>query len=381
MMQPLQLREVCDITMGQAPDGESYNDRGSGWPLIAGAGDFGVLHPAPKKYTTTATRLTAQGDIVLGIRASIGEKVLADGEYCLGRGVAGLRPKPQLDSRFLWHWLTLASPTLVGKARGATFKQVNKDDIGELELKLPALAQQRRIAAILDQADALRAKRRKALAQLDKLTHAIFVEVFGDPQDQIDGGHCKALATVTDPQRIVTYGIVQAGPEVAAGVPYIKTGDIRDGEILEHQLSRTSAEIADAYRRSSLKANDIVISIRATVGTTALVPPSLEGANLTQGTARIAAGDSLDPLYLIQYIRTPTIQRWIAAQVKGATFREITLGRLRTLPVFVPSWENQQRFRSRALEVAALRRIAVDAQIVSDQLFASLQHRAFRGEL
>jgi type I restriction enzyme S subunit len=67
MLAVRRLESVCEISMGQAPDGGAYNDSGNGWPLIAGAGDFGELHPAPKKYTTIASRVSKVGDIVLGI--------------------------------------------------------------------------------------------------------------------------------------------------------------------------------------------------------------------------------------------------------------------------------------------------------------------------
>jgi len=165
--------------MGQAPSGEAYNSDQEGWPLIAGAGDFGEQYPAAKKFTTEASKLSQRGDIILGIRATIGEKVLSDGTYCLGRGVAGLRAHPNLAPNYLWHWLSHIRPFLASKAKGATFKQVNRQDIGELEIQLPPLAEQRRIAEILDRAEALRAKRRAALAQLDTLTQAIFLALFG----------------------------------------------------------------------------------------------------------------------------------------------------------------------------------------------------------
>jgi type I restriction enzyme S subunit len=108
--------------MGQAPDGDAYNDDGYGWPLIAGAGDFGENHPSPKKFTKEASMLSKPGDIVLGIRATIGEKVISDGEYCVGRGVAGIRAKHELDTRFLWHWLSHIKLQLAAKGKGATFK-------------------------------------------------------------------------------------------------------------------------------------------------------------------------------------------------------------------------------------------------------------------
>ena len=158
----VRLDSVCDVIMGQAPSGEAYNLEGKGWHLIAGAGDFGAVHPAPKKFTTEASKLSKPGDIILGIRATIGEKVLSDGEYCLGRGVAALRANPKLESRFLWHWLDHTRPILSAKAKGATFKQVNRQDIKELEITLPPIAEQKRIAAILDKAEELRELRRQA---------------------------------------------------------------------------------------------------------------------------------------------------------------------------------------------------------------------------
>ena len=84
------LKDVCDVTMGQAPPGSSYNTQNDGFPLVAGAGDLGPLNPIPKNYTTAPTRISSIGDIILCIRATIGDVNWSDRAYCLGRGVAGL---------------------------------------------------------------------------------------------------------------------------------------------------------------------------------------------------------------------------------------------------------------------------------------------------
>ncbi len=85
------LSDACAISMGQAPKGTSYNTDGRGYPLIAGAGDFGEETPTPGKYTDAPTKISRPGDVVLCIRATIGDRNWSDKEYCLGRGVAGLR--------------------------------------------------------------------------------------------------------------------------------------------------------------------------------------------------------------------------------------------------------------------------------------------------
>jgi type I restriction enzyme S subunit len=174
---------------------------------------------------------------------------------------------------------------------------------------------------------------------------------------------------------------VQAGPHVENGVPYIRTGDIKNGRIGIENLFRTSPEIARAYQRSEVRSGDIIISIRATVGTTAILPSELNGANLTQGTARISPGPNVKSEYLLWALRSQDSQRWIERQVKGATFREITLGRLRQLPVLVPPDNVQTQFASAVQKVSAIEKRATMALSQTEALFSSLQTHAFRGDL
>ncbi|MFC9294404.1 restriction endonuclease subunit S [Streptomyces sp. NPDC057011] len=374
------LDEACTLIMGQAPKGDAYNNSGNGWPLIAGAGDFREGRPAPKKHTTEASKLSGPGDIILGIRASIGDKVLSDGEYCLGRGVAALRPNSDVDSRFLWHWLTYSAPILAAKGKGATFKQVNRKDIGEMSFPVLALPEQQRIAQVLDRADAMCVKRRKTLGLLDDLAHSIFADMF-DEGIRSERWKVLPLADAVRTGTIVTYGIVQAGDEYPGGVPYIRTGDIKNGEIAADQLRRTDPAIAAKFSRSRVDVGDIVMSIRATVGTTAAVTSEISGANLTQGTARISPGDSTDHSYLLYYLRSRWSQEWIARQVKGATFREITLARLRELRISIPPPELQDEFARRIAELDRLRQAQVRHLAGLESLFASLQYCAFQGGL
>lgn len=335
-------------------------------------------------------QIIRKGDIVIAASSGsldvVGKAAMAQSDFQGGFGAfcKVLRPNPEkVEPAYFAHYFQTRQyrQTISSLAAGANINNLKNEHLDDLLIRLPPMPEQRRIAAILDQADALRAKRREALALLDELQRGIFIEMFGDPQQHIDSGDVEELANVVAPGRIVTYGIVQAGPEVEGGVPYIRTGDIKNGVILEHQLARTSQEIAESYSRSAIATGDIVMSIRATVGTTALVPSVLDGGNLTQGTARISPGTKTRGLYLLNYLRTNPVQRWIQSHVKGATFREITLGKLRQLPVFIPPLTLQDAFvaRVKCVEQLALQNSASLAEF--DALFGSLQQRAFRGEL
>ena len=280
-----------------------------------------------------------------------------------------------------WVYYMLQSFGLEKYAQGAGVPTLNRNLVHHEPVLVPPLEEQRRIAAILDQTETLRTQRRTALALLDSLTQSLFLDMFGDPVANPKGWQARELQDAVKQDAIVTYGIVQAGEEFPGGTPYIRTGDIVDGSIRLSGLRHTDPKIAAKFARSRVEENEIVMSIRATVGTTALVPVELSGANLTQGTARIAPGADVHFQYLLYFLRSDATQQWIERQVKGATFREITLGRLRELPVLVPPLPLQQTFATRMASIEALKASHRHALAALDALFASLQQRAFAGRL
>ncbi len=151
------------------------------------------------------------------------------------------------------------------------------------------------------------------------------------------------LKHVVPRDRPVTYGIVQAGPHVPDGVPYIKTSDMSGSELPVDGYQRTSEEIDNQYARSRVIPGDVVVAIRATVGKALVVPEYLPVANLTQGTARVAAGSMVRSGFLHAGLTGRHTQQRFEALAKGATFTEITLGMLRDLEIAVPPIDEQER--------------------------------------
>jgi type I restriction enzyme S subunit len=374
------LDEVCEIVMGQAPSGEAYNTIAKGWPLIAGAGDFGETAPQAKKFTTEASKLSRDGDIVLGIRASIGEKVVADGEYCLGRGVAGLRVRDTLDPRFLWHWLTHSAPRLAAKAKGATFKQVNREDIGELEIDLLPLPEQRRIAEVLDRAEALRAKRRAALAQLDSLIQSIFLDLFGDPVSN--------PKKWPDPTLGGLLAFHQYGPRFynesysADGIRIVRITDLSEEGVLDFSSMPRMVVSDEDREKYALRTGDLVFArTGATVGKVALIqpndPPCIAGAYFI--TMRFT--DSVVPIYARTVLTAPSVRAIVSKRSRQAAQQNFSGPGLRQLPMPLPPVELQHEFARRVEAVEKLKTAQRASLAELNALFASLQQRAFRGEL
>ena len=140
----------------------------------------------------------------------------------------------------------------------------------------------------------------------------------------------------------ISYGIVQAGPHVENGVPYIKSSNV-GGEIKIEDLQRTSSEIHHKYRRSAVHPNDIVFSLRGNIGRTSIVPPELLEANLTQGTARISVNTKNETSFIYYSLASTGILNRINSLSKGSTFKEISLEELRKVKLPIPPLQEQQK--------------------------------------
>jgi type I restriction enzyme S subunit len=218
--------------------------------------------------------------------------------------------------------------------------RINPEDLGDIRVALPSLEEQRHIADFLDAETArigrMVSARRSQMALLDEGLDSIRDQLFGSPSpDSVP----TPLMYLTDPYRPIVYGIVQAGPEVPDGVPYIKTGDLN--RLHPTSLSRTSPEIHAQYRRAAVKPGDIVMAMRASIGAVAVVPPGLREANLTQGTARIAPAQGVSGQWLLQALQTRRVREQCDVRAVGSTFRTLNIWDLRRINVNAVSEEKQ----------------------------------------
>lgn len=149
------LSDVADIVMGLSPTGDSYNTNGNGIPLINGPVEFGEYFPVKSKWTTAPTRLAQPGDLILCVRGSTtGRRVVADDEYCLGRGVCAIRAKSKAHT-FLYKTIDFRLDTLLSKTTGSVFPSLSAPDIKGLPVVVPP---PQAVALFSDQAEPLTTK-------------------------------------------------------------------------------------------------------------------------------------------------------------------------------------------------------------------------------
>jgi len=151
-----------------------------------------------------------------------------------------------------------------------------------------------------------------------------------DGQDA--GVSTTPLATVADALAPIVYGIVQPGPETPGGVPFVQSRDV-GGAVDVNALNRTSQQIAQQYRRSKIAPGDILFSLRGNIGQSSMAPAELDGANIARGVARIRVGAKGDQEFVRYVLQGPVLQRLIARNANGSTFRELSIEELRKLPI------------------------------------------------
>ncbi|NLB03718.1 MAG: restriction endonuclease subunit S, partial [Bacteroidales bacterium] len=195
------LGDVCTIVAGQSPPSSTYNQKKKGMPFFQGKADFGKIYPNVRFWCASPVKIALPGDILISVRAPVGPTNINNIKSCIGRGLSAIRPGKNLDQKYLLHYLRSIENKLADKASGSTFSAITQKDLRAIPIPLPPLETQKKIAAILDAADAYRQKTKALIEKYDELAQSLFLEMFGDPVKNEKGWEEKALKNLG---RVVT---------------------------------------------------------------------------------------------------------------------------------------------------------------------------------
>ncbi len=376
----VRLGECCEIVSGATPS-TTVDTFWGGEVCWATPKDLSELEGAyisntPRKLTQAglencSAAILPPGSVLFSSRAPIGHVAVNTVPMATNQGFKSFVPKKIVATKFLYWWLKANRGYLESLGNGATFKEVSKAIVSRIEIPLPPLSAQRRIADVLDRAEALRAKRRAALAELDSLTQSIFHDMFGDPVVNPKGWINKSLLELG---KVVTGGTPSSDlPDMFGGpVPFVTPGDLESDAPAKRSLTLAGAGESRVVRGGST----LVCCIGATIGKMSI---ARERCAFNQQINAIEWSESVDDIYGYSVLRLfkPTIKAWGASTtlpiLKKSSFEKIE--------VPVPPLTVQREFAQKYRAVEKLKGCGQDALAQSDELFSSLQHRAFRGEL
>jgi type I restriction enzyme S subunit len=365
----------------------SFWDGDISWatPKDLSALDGIYISDTPRKITdrglqSCAAAVLPPESVLFSSRAPIGHVAINTTPMATNQGFKSFIPdRDRLDAKYLYYWLRANRRYLEGLGNGATFKEVSKAVVSQIEIPLPPVSEQRRIAAILDKADVLRAKRRAVLKKLEELAQSIFLDMFGDPATNPKGWQLSTIGNVSEK---VTDGEHLTPKRRGNGIKLLSARNVRDGAI---DMSQTDFIDADEYARISKRCDprrgDILISCSGTIGRVAPVETD-EPFALVRSAAMVRPKLScVNTRFLDAYLRTPVMKARMLREANASSQANLFQGPIRGLPVFVPPLPFQERFDKRIATVVAVNAKSAEAERALDALFASLQYRAFCGEL
>jgi len=312
---------------------------------------------------SSATNLIPANTPVVCTRMAVGRVAIAPMDIAINQDLKALFPSRSTDTRYLLRLADYAKAKADAVSVGSTVKGIKVVDYLNIEVPLAPPEHQSKIAEILDTLDTAIRGTEAVVAKLKAMKQGLLhdlltrgIDANGDLRpSQSEAPHLykqtplgwlpkewEALPLSEYTQHDITYGIVQAGPHIEGGIPYVRTGDMSGDELVRETMLCTSKRIALSYHRSEVRSGELVIAIRATLGKVLPVPDDLDGANLTQGTARIAPKASVNATCLMWAIRHRRGQDAIMKEVKGSTFMEISLGALRQVLIGMPCLRDEQ---------------------------------------
>ncbi len=391
-----------------------------------------------KGLATSSAKVIPEGTVLFSSRAPIGYVAIAENEIATNQGFKNFVMPSGCDTRFTYYQLKLLKPQAEAIATGTTFKELSGSAAATLPFKVAPSAEQTRIAdkldAVLTRVDACRDRldripdilkrfrqsvldaaslgkltmdwraRNPGKANARKLVNALTKahEVAGghqkgnasEPTDGVhdlnasnlpDGWQVITLKDACEPGRPITYGILKPGPELEDGVPYIRVADFPGNRLHTQGIKRTSPSIDSQFKRSRLRPDDLLLSIRGSVGRLIKIPAELNNANITQDTARLSISPLLNADFVMYCLLAPAMQRRMQKATRGVAVRGINIGDVRALQMPLPSNDEQAEIVRR---VEALFSFADKLQVRftaarahTDHLTPALLAKAFRGEL
>jgi type I restriction enzyme S subunit len=295
----------------------------------------------------------------------------------INQDIKALVAGPRAHPAYIAHIVKAAEPVVLKWVRATTADNFPIDNLRELEIPLPPLDEQRRIAAILDKADALRRKRKRTLELLDGLTQSIFLEMFGDDSET----ESRPLSDLVDRGDRINYGVVQPGDEVSDGIYLVRVSDLLRGRVDHSNLRMVTEAINKKHRRSVLRGKEVLISCVGSIGEVALTSSNECGYNIARAIARIPIEDDLLRTFVAELLKTPSVKRYFTKELRTVSQPTLNIKQIAETLVPLPSRERLNEFQRRQEAAVSLISRATAHLKEVDSLFFSLQHSAFSGQL
>lgn len=384
--------DVAEVILGQSPSSSTYNEQGAGLPFFQGKADFGLVHPTPRVWCTAGSKFAKANDVLLSVRAPVGDVNMATQDAVIGRGVAAIRASRVSDSWFLYFALQFMKPVLEERATGSTFASVNGTAVRDLEIPYFSDAERRSIGQVLKLV--LRQTERESAAEsvARDLKRAVMAHVFsrglrGQVQRDTEVGPLPASWDVVAMGSVGKIGNGSTPKRTnetywsSGTFPWLNSAKVYDRDIRAGEQFVTEAALAECHL-PIVEPGAVLMAITGQGKTLGNVAVLRTRATVSQHLAYIQADpDRVDPDFLRAYLETQYDALRQIASGGGSTKGALTCAFLRGLSIPLPPLAEQKEmvpiFQALDQKVS----VQLRKRALLDQLFKSLLHKIMTGEI
>ena len=303
-----------------------------------------------------------------------------DGSF--GAFCAGIRADQEKASpSYLYHFL--CSPVFkswTSISSGANIKNIRVSELAEFKVPLPPLPEQKRIAAILDKADAIRRKRQQAIQLADDFLRAMFLDMFGDPVTNPKGWEVKPLGQISTFENGDRSSAYPSGDDlVSEGVLFLSTKNIVSDTLRLESCQYITEDKYTALSRGKARKGDLIITLRGTLGSCCVFDCEHEKAFINAQMMIIRPGAGIGNIFLHDLLVSKVIKNHLQGIGQGAAVPQLTAKQLKELMLPIPPIQEQKRYENiRGSVLASIKKMQSESE---ESLFNAITQKAFTGQL
>ncbi len=369
-MEKVKLTDICRPKQWKTISTAQLKE--SGYPVYGANGKIGFYNEYTHEFPTLL--ITCRG-------ATCGTVNISEPKsYVNGNAMALDNLSKDYDLKFLYHYFGQRGFNDV--ISGSAQPQITRENLSKVDVPKIDLATQQRIAAILDQADAIIQNNRAIVQKYDALTQSLFLDMFGDPVKNEKGWKVKSLGDITN---LITDGKHgNCNDEKDSGYYFISAKDVKNN-LINYTDAREipKIEFEEVDKRTNLQPGDLVmINTGATIGRMAIAKdiPETRKTTFQKSVAVIKVKNDIISSFYLQYVLELGIKTF-ANMGSGSAIKNLLLSEMRRFKIILPNLELQNLFAERVVVIEAQKQQAQLALAKSEALFASLLQKAFKGEL
>ncbi|QOR36359.1 restriction endonuclease subunit S [Clostridium sp. 'deep sea'] len=379
-MKCVKLKDIAELIMGQSPPSSTYNKASKGYRFLQGKADFGKVNPKARTYCSSPKKLSIKNDLLISVRAPVGDVNISDQEYCIGRGLAAIRCEDEkLYFKYLFYFLLKNKDKIISLGTGSTFKSINKSILSDIKIPLPPLPTQKKIVEVLDKAQSLIDARKEQIRLLDELTQSIFYDMFGDPVTNPKGWEIRKLSDVTNR---ITDGVHQKPNYTQDGIPFISVKNISNGTLVFDDCKYISINSHTKYTsRCKPERGDILYTkVGARYGVPAIVDNNIEFSIYVSVALLKPKKEYLNSVFLKEMMKTPYVFRQAIKSIKGIGVPDLHLKEIKNFNVIVPAMAVQDNYEIQVRRIHLLKEQVQKSLTECRNYYNCILKKAFSGD-